>query len=187
VYTLDTERLRAAQPTHTVFNGVHNGMVANPLAAKPGERVRMFVLNVGPEQDLELPHRRHDLRPRVDRGQPRQQLRGMQTVLLGSSNSAVVEYFIPGGRLLHHGRPPLRQRVAGRDRPGVDRGQAAGPGPRAPQHAGLGDADRPDAVAGKLAFESKCLACHSLGQGKKLGPDLAGVTKHREAPGSRAG
>jgi nitrite reductase (NO-forming) len=38
----------------------------------------------------------------------------------------------------------------------------------------------PDAVAGKLAFESKCLACHSIGGGKKLGPDLAGVTKHRD-------
>src|SRR6185503_15405308 len=31
-----------------------------------------------------------------------------------------------------------------------------------------------------LAFQSKCLACHSIGQGKKLGPDLAGVTKHRD-------
>src|SRR6185295_12512308 len=37
----------------------------------------------------------------------------------------------------------------------------------------------PDAVAGKLAFESKCLACHSMGQGEKLGPDLAGVTRQR--------
>ena len=37
----------------------------------------------------------------------------------------------------------------------------------------------PDAVAGKLAFESKCLACHTIGQGKKLGPDLAGVSKRR--------
>ena len=31
LHVLDGERLRAAQPTHTVFNGVHNGMVANPL------------------------------------------------------------------------------------------------------------------------------------------------------------
>ena len=38
----------------------------------------------------------------------------------------------------------------------------------------------PDAVAGKLAFESKCLACHSIGAGDKLGPDLAGVTKRRD-------
>src|SRR5690348_14002796 len=50
VYVLDGERLRAAQPTYTVFNGVHNGMVKNPLAAKAGERVRLFVLNVGPSK-----------------------------------------------------------------------------------------------------------------------------------------
>ena len=37
----------------------------------------------------------------------------------------------------------------------------------------------PQAIAGKLAFESKCLACHSIGAGKKLGPDLAGVSKRR--------
>jgi nitrite reductase (NO-forming) len=33
LYVLDGERLRAAQPTYTVFNGVHNGMVKNPLPA----------------------------------------------------------------------------------------------------------------------------------------------------------
>ena len=38
----------------------------------------------------------------------------------------------------------------------------------------------PAAVQGKADFESKCLACHSVGQGKKLGPDLAGVTKRRD-------
>ncbi len=37
----------------------------------------------------------------------------------------------------------------------------------------------PMAVQGKLDFESKCLACHSIGQGKKMGPDLAGLTKRR--------
>ena len=50
LYVLDGDRLRAAQPTHTVFNGSHNGMVKNPLAAKTGERVRLFVLNVGPSK-----------------------------------------------------------------------------------------------------------------------------------------
>jgi nitrite reductase (NO-forming) len=34
-------------------------------------------------------------------------------------------------------------------------------------------------VQGKLNFESKCLACHSVGEGKKLGPDVAGVTRRR--------
>src|SRR4029079_14630456 len=50
LYVLDADRLKAAQPTHTVFNGVHNGMVKEPLAAKPGERVRIHVLNVGPSK-----------------------------------------------------------------------------------------------------------------------------------------
>jgi nitrite reductase (NO-forming) len=38
----------------------------------------------------------------------------------------------------------------------------------------------PEALRAKQDFESKCFACHSLGHGKKLGPDLAGVTKHRD-------
>lgn len=38
----------------------------------------------------------------------------------------------------------------------------------------------PVAVKGKLDFESKCLACHSIGGGPKLGPDLYGVTKRRD-------
>src|SRR5262249_54333722 len=37
----------------------------------------------------------------------------------------------------------------------------------------------PFAIKGKLAFESKCLACHSIGGGDKLGPDLYGVSKRR--------
>jgi nitrite reductase (NO-forming) len=36
LYVLDSERLRAAQPTHTVFNGVHNGMVKKTLARQTG-------------------------------------------------------------------------------------------------------------------------------------------------------
>lgn len=38
----------------------------------------------------------------------------------------------------------------------------------------------PGALQGKLAFESKCLACHSLGGGDKLGPDLLGATKRHD-------
>src|SRR6185295_15808905 len=50
LHVLDTDRLRSARPTHTVFNGAHNVMVREPLPAKAGERVRMFVLNVGPSR-----------------------------------------------------------------------------------------------------------------------------------------
>ena len=44
----------------------------------------------------------------------------------------------------------------------------------------------PEARQGKLEFESECLACHSVGQGKKLGPDVLGVTKRRDGRVARA-
>jgi protein SCO1/2 len=34
--------------------------------------------------------------------------------------------------------------------------------------------------AGRYLFESRCSSCHSIGQGDKIGPDLAGVTARRE-------
>ena len=33
---------------------------------------------------------------------------------------------------------------------------------------------------GQRLFASKCSACHTLGEGDKVGPDLAGITKRRE-------
>lgn len=37
-----------------------------------------------------------------------------------------------------------------------------------------------DLGAGEYLFQSKCSACHSIGQGDKLGPDLLGVAARRE-------
>ena len=179
LYVLDSDRLRAAQPTHTVFNGVHNGMVKKPLAAKAGERVRLYVLNVGPSKTSSF----HVVGTIFDRvwmeGNPDNQFRGMQTVLLGSSNSAIVEFMIPedGSYIMvdHHfanasqgaiGLISTAAKPAGQDLEHHNMPATATP-------------TDPERGAGKQAFESKCLACHSIGQGKKLGPDLAGVTKRR--------
>jgi nitrite reductase (NO-forming) len=181
LYVLDAERLRAAQPTHTVFNGVHNGMVKNPLAAKTGERVRLHVLNVGPSKTSSF----HVVGTIFDRvwmdGNPDNQMRGMQTVLLGSSNAATVEFMIPedGSYIMvdHHFANASQGAI------GLVSTAAKPPAQDLEHHNMPASATptEPDAVAGKLAFESKCLACHSLGGGKKLGPDLAGVTRHRDA------
>jgi len=181
VYVLDSERLRAAQPTHTVFNGMHNGMVKNPLAAKPGERVRLFVLNVGPSKTSSF----HVVGTIFDRvwmdGNPDNQFRGMQTVLLGSSNSAIVEFMIPeeGSYIMvdHHFANASQGAI------GLVSTTVKPPTQELEHHnlpASATAPTDPEASRGKLDFESKCLACHSLGQGKKLGPDLAGVTKHRD-------
>jgi mono/diheme cytochrome c family protein len=36
------------------------------------------------------------------------------------------------------------------------------------------------AETGQEIFQSKCTACHTIGKGKLVGPDLAGVTSRRE-------
>lgn len=179
LHVLDAQRLRAAQPTHTVFNGSHNGMVKKPLPAKPGERVRLFVLNVGPSKTSSF----HVVGTVFDRvwmdGNPDNQLRGMQTVLLGSSNSAVVEMIIPEAGsyiMVDHHFANASQGAIGlistEDKPRegeLEHHNMAASG--VPTDAG--------AAAAKLAFESKCFACHSVGGGRKLGPDIAGVTRRR--------
>jgi nitrite reductase (NO-forming) len=102
----------------------------------------------------------------------------MQTVLLGSSGGAIVEFVIPeaGNYVMvdHHFANASQGAI------GVI---AAGGGAADPEHhntpATAAPSD-PSAVKGKLAFESKCLACHSIAGGEKLGPDLYGVTKRRD-------
>ena len=179
LYVLDNEKLRAAQPTHTVFNGSHNGMVKKPLAAKPGERVRLFVLNVGPSKTSSF----HVVGTIFDRvwmdGNPDNQMRGMQTVLLGSSNAAIVEMIIPEAGsyiMVDHHFANASQGAIGlistQDKPQESELEHHN---MEASHTPL----EPAAAAGKGAFESKCLACHSIGQGKKLGPDIAGVTQRR--------
>ena len=179
LYVLDSTRLRDSRPTHTVFNGVHNGMVKKPLASKPGERVRLFVLNVGPSKTSSF----HVVGTIFDKvwfeGNPKNEMVGMQTVLLGSSNSAIVEFVIPekGSYIMvdHHFANASQGAIGLIDAGGKAEEQEI-------EHHNIPATSTPtdpEAVKGKLAFESKCLACHSVGGGKKLGPDLAGVTKRR--------
>jgi nitrite reductase (NO-forming) len=180
LYVLDGDALRKATPNYTVFNGTHNGMVKKPLAAKAGERVRLFVLNVGPSKTSSF----HVVGTIFDRvwfdGNPDNQFRGMQTVLLGSSNSAIVEFMIPENGsyiMVDHHFANASQGAIGLISTTVKPDEAELEHHNMPATEAV--PSDPEAVAGKLAFESKCLACHSVGQGKKLGPDLAGVTKRR--------
>ena len=179
LYVLDSERLRAAQPTHTVFNGAHNGMVKNPLPTKAGERVRLFVLNVGPSKTSSF----HVVGTIFDRvwweGNPDNQMRGMQTVLLGSSNSAIVEMIIPEAGsyiMVDHHFANASQGAIGLLSTDDKPKQAD-----LEHHnmAATATPTEPGIIAAKANFESKCFACHSVGQGKKLGPDVAGVTTRR--------
>ena len=182
LHVLDGERLRAAAPSYTVFNGMYNGMVKKPLPAKPGERVRLYVLNVGPSKTSSF----HVVGTIFDRvwmdGNPDNQFRGMQTVLLGSSSGAIVEFVIPeAGQYImvdHHFANASQGSIGLIDAGGKpeEKGDI--------EHHNIpatGTPNDPEAVKGKFDFESKCLACHSIGQGRKLGPDLLGVTGRRSS------
>ena len=183
LYVLDGDRVRSKAPTYTVFNGRYNGMVDKPLPAKPGERVRLFVMNVGPSNTSSF----HVVGTIFDRvwidgnpGQPVPRHADGAAGLVGRCDRRVHG---PGGRQLRDGRPPLRQCIAGRDRrhrrrrrcrrAAIPNTTTSRPRRRRPIRT---------RQKGKLAFESKCLACHSIGGGDKLGPDLFGTTKrHDEA------
>ena len=181
LYVLDGERVRSKAPTYTVFNGRYNRFVDQPLTAKAGERVRLFVLNVGPSNTSSF----HVVGTIFDRvwveGNPDNQFRGMQTVLLGSSSGAIVEFVIPeAGEYImvdHHFANASQGAV----------GMIAAHGPEGPasgaEHHNIpatGAPTDPQAVQGKLNFEMKCLACHSIAGGDKLGPDLHQVTQRRD-------
>src|SRR5690625_7724205 len=66
-----------------------------PLRAKAGDRVRLYLLNAGPSGTSSF----HIIGAILDRvwyeGSVENEWRGMQTVLLGASNSAVMEFIVP--------------------------------------------------------------------------------------------
>jgi nitrite reductase (NO-forming) len=138
------------------------------------------VLNVGPSKTSSF----HVVGTIFDRvwmdGNPDNQFRGMQTVLLGSSNAAIVEFMIPeAGQYImvdHHFANASQGAIGLVDASNKKESKADLEHHNMPATATPND---PIAVKGKLDFESKCLACHSIGQGRKLGPDLAGLTKRR--------
>ena len=111
-------------------------------------------------------------------GDPDNQFRGMQTVLLGSSNSAIVEFMIPEAGsyiMVDHHFANASQGAVGLISTTAKPAEADLEHHNIPATPVPSD---PGALQGKLDFESKCLACHSVGQGRKLA-DLAGVTKRR--------
>lgn len=181
LYVLDGERVRSKAPTYTVFNGRYNRFVDQPLIAKAGERVRLFVMNVGPSNTSSF----HVVGTIFDRvwieGNPDNQFRGMQTVLLGSSSGAIVEFMVPeAGEYVmvdHHFANASQGAVGmiaayGEQGPASDAEHHNIPATAAPTD--------PSAAQGKLNFETKCLACHSIAGGDKLGPDLHRVTQRRD-------
>ena len=91
----DYQAAMEKNPTVVAFNGHKTSLVANPLMAEPGERVRLYLLNVGPNDTWSA----HVIGGVFDHvwyeGSPENYMSDMQTVLLGASNGAVAEFIVP--------------------------------------------------------------------------------------------
>lgn len=95
LYELDYDAAMAKQPTVVAFNGHQNSMMDNPFEVAKGDRVRLYMLNVGPN-DVASTHVIGAIFDRVwYEGNLENEWRGMQTVLLGASNGAVMEFIVP--------------------------------------------------------------------------------------------
>lgn len=95
LYELDYDAALRKQPSHVLFNGHAAALTEHPLVAKVGERVRLYFHNVGPNDQAST----HVIGAIFDRvwfeGNPKNEMRGMQTVLIGSSSGAVLEFIVP--------------------------------------------------------------------------------------------
>ncbi|MEX0648831.1 MAG: multicopper oxidase domain-containing protein [Balneolaceae bacterium] len=95
LYQYDFEAAQNVNPSHVVFNGHQTILHDQPLEANEGERVRIHFSNNGPSGTSSF----HVIGAIFDRvwmeGHPFNEMRGMQTVLLGASGSAVVEFIVP--------------------------------------------------------------------------------------------
>ncbi|WP_376690073.1 multicopper oxidase domain-containing protein [Wenzhouxiangella sp. EGI_FJ10409] len=94
-YRYDHAAAMARDPSQVTFNGHVNALHDAPLRANAGERVRLYVLNAGPSGTSSF----HVIGAIFDRvwyeGNVENDWHGMQTVLLGASNGAVMDFIVP--------------------------------------------------------------------------------------------
>lgn len=88
---LSTKALKEGDPN---TNGTVGAMVNHPLLAKVGDKVRFYVLNVGPNEVSSF----HVVGTLFDDvymdGNPFNHMKGLQTVMLAASGGAVVEFTV---------------------------------------------------------------------------------------------
>ncbi|MBS1615407.1 MAG: multicopper oxidase domain-containing protein [Bacteroidetes bacterium] len=94
-YTADTVLAMKKQPSLVAFNGKPNQYFLHPIHVKAGKRIRMYLLNVGPNNASSF----HIIGTIFDKvwieGNPKNQLLGMDVVSLPPATSAIVEFTLP--------------------------------------------------------------------------------------------
>lgn len=95
LFQYDYEAAQSVNPSHVVFNGHQTILHDQPLKVNAGDRVRLHFSNNGPSGTSSF----HVIGAIFDRvwieGHPFNEMRGMQTVLLGASSSATIDFIVP--------------------------------------------------------------------------------------------
>ena len=91
----DTTMAMHKQPNFMAFNGKVGQYVIKPLHVKSGERIRVYFLNVGPNNISSF----HVIGTILDKvwleGNPSNEFHGMQAVLVGPAQGAIMDFVLP--------------------------------------------------------------------------------------------
>jgi nitrite reductase (NO-forming) len=94
-YIPDTTLALKKTPSLVAFNGKIGQYIIDPLKVKAGERIRIYLLNAGPNNATAF----HIIGTILDKvwqdGNPKNELEGMQSVYLGPASGTIVEFVIP--------------------------------------------------------------------------------------------
>jgi nitrite reductase (NO-forming) len=94
-YIPDTAMAMKKQPNFMAFNGKVGQYIVRPIHVKTGERVRLYFLNVGPNNISSF----HIIGTILEKvwfdGNPANQFTGMQAVLVGPAQGAIMEFILP--------------------------------------------------------------------------------------------
>jgi nitrite reductase (NO-forming) len=95
IYTPDTSMALRKQPNFVAFNGKSGQYIIHPIHVKAGERIRLYFLNTGPNNISSF----HIIGTILDKvwleGNPANQFVGMQAVLVGPAQGAIMEFVLP--------------------------------------------------------------------------------------------
>jgi nitrite reductase (NO-forming) len=94
-YTPDTITAMKKMPTFVAFNGKPGQYVVHPIHVKARDRVRLYLLNAGPNNASSF----HVIGTIFDKvwieGNPKNELEGMDVIDLAPAMSAIVEFVMP--------------------------------------------------------------------------------------------
>jgi len=177
------EKMQAIRPDEVVFNGIASQYHDHPLTAKPGDLVRLYVVNAGPS----LWSAFHVIGAIFDRvypgGNPAQAISGVSTYTVGPGEGAVFDLTLNEAGKYPFVDHAMAHAVLGANgillvsKPGE--ALAAPPVGKAPVDTAAAPAAPPAAATGPYSFDaaraatqyaSKCAACHQA-----TGMGLAGA------------